>query len=803
MTADLLIVAAALLLYSISQLVPAARELRRPLAAGSSTSDTPVRVAVSATRPAFPPILWPPIIAVLVAIVGLAAPHLVPTDLTLSTHGATATLTVEGDAHTWSWPVARTVRLVPLDPSTHDWGIDGSQGLNSTTSTKDPQALATLAASPYGSFDQALYNEGGIDSLATASLNGHAIPAAPLATGLALPTNATLTLAIAHVEAPVHLVVTAGNGTMSTITIDRSGRSVSVSRDNTQPLSWYYPTAVLPHFVPVLGQIGQAALWALALYGVALLIARLLATPVVVRRLPDAHWTQSAPLWNVITGLAVTGSFLGTLWVTRAEYGGMPHIADTTAYVMQGRIVESGHIFGPVTPLPAAFGLPFFGIVNGHWVSQYAPGNGFVIAAGLVFGLLWLGPLVVAAGTVLLVSLIARRLYGRPAAGVAALLAALSPFHLFIAGSYLSHVPAAFFLTLSFYLLLRSDWGRNVRLAALSGASIGIALFCRELSAALWSLPLGMALLGVAVRRARRGGNKRARARPWLGVGAFAGAGAAFLLLYGLYNALATGSLTVSPRTLLNPIDRYGFGPGHGWWVTHTLAAGLVNLEQQMTGLSLEALGWPVGATFGAALLLLIVDRMRPIDVVVLALVVCVLAGTVGYFYNGVTYGPRYVYEALPPLLILIAGGLCALSRRLRDLLAAHGHDPRAAAPAVALVVAILFIPTATMVLPRHATFYNGYTAMSGAKALPLQQLYDGAPNGAVVAVSDGSTYANIVGSMNDPRNLFDTNRTSGTVWAQASSPADYAQLHAAFPHRTLYILSLDGSGYHVTPVRR
>jgi hypothetical protein len=92
---------------------------------------------------------------------------------------------------------------------------------------------------------------------------------------------------------------------------------------------------------------------------------------------------------------------------------------------------------------------------------------------------------------------------------------------------------------------------------------------------------------------------------------------------------------------------------------------------------------------------------------------------------------------------------------------------------------------------------------MSGAKVLPLQQLYDHAPNGAIVAVSDGGTYANIVGSMNDPRNLFDPNRTSGTLWAQATSPADYAQLRAAFPRRPLYILSLDGSGYHFTRAPR
>lgn len=805
MTAILIIVAIALLLYAISQLAPTWREWFSIRAANPALSGVPSHTDTVSIQSYAPHAWWPPVIAALIAILGLAAPHLIPTDITLTTHGPTATLSVEGEAHSWSWPAAHAVRLVSLDPATHDWGIDGSQGLDSSASTEDPEALAKLVASPYGTFDQSLYNEGGIDGVAAASLNGHAISAARLTAGVVLPTTATLDLAITHVEAPVHLVVTAGNGSGSTITIDRSGRSVSISSssDNTTLATWYYPTAALPHLAPVLGQVGQAALWALVLYGLTLLVARLLAASSVMSYVPAGKEMRHALLWNVAAGLCVVGSFLGTLWVTLAEYYGMPHIQDTNAYVMQGRILESGRLFGPESPVPSAFGLPFFGVMNGHWVGQYAPGNGLVIAAGLIFGFPWLGPVCLAAGTVLLISLIARRLYGRPAGAVAALLAALSPFHLFIAGSYLSHVPDAFFLTLSFYLLVRSEWGRYAWLAALGGASIGAALFCRELSALLWGVPLGVALLVVAVQRVRTGSGERGVLRPWLGVGAFVGGGIPFLLLYALYNALATGSATISPRSLINSTDRYGFGPGHGWWATHTLAAGLVNLEQQLTGLNLEALGWPVGATLGAVVLLFIVANTRPIDIVLCLLVACVLASTVGYFYNGVVYGPRYVYEALPPLLILIAGSLSALCGRLRAILVARSRDPRAAVPAVTLVVVLLFIPTVATVLPRHVAFYRGYTALNWAKVLPLQQLYDGAPNGGVVAVSDVWTYSNIVGNMTDPRNLFNTNRTNGTVWAQASAPADYARLRAAFPHRTLYILSLDGSGYHFIRARR
>ena len=107
---------------------------------------------------------------------------------------------------------------------------------------------------------------------------------------------------------------------------------------------------------------------------------------------------------------------------------------------------------------------------------------------------------------------------------------------------------------------------------------------------------------------------------------------------------------------------------------THTVAAGFVNLEQQLTGLNLEALGWPVGATLGAALLVWITGYTRPIDVLLSILAASVLVGTVGYFYNGVVYGPRYAYEALPPLLIVITGGLT-------DTMQARAQNPDGARP--------------------------------------------------------------------------------------------------------------------------
>src|SRR5262249_34463871 len=63
--------------------------------------------------------------------------------------------------------------------------------------------------------------------------------------------------------------------------------------------------------------------------------------------------------------------------------------------------------------------------------------------------------------------------------------------------------------------------------------------------------------------------------------------------IYILYNAFQTGDPLVAPRAIFNPADRYGFGEGIGFYGQHTLAAGLVVLDQLLTALLTTLYGWP------------------------------------------------------------------------------------------------------------------------------------------------------------------------------------------------------------------
>ena len=73
----------------------------------------------------------------------------------------------------------------------------------------------------------------------------------------------------------------------------------------------------------------------------------------------------------------------------------------------------------------------------------------------------------------------------------------------------------------------------------------------------------------------------------------------------------------------------------------------------------------------------------------------------VGYFYDGVLYGPRYVYEAFPPLLLLTGRGLHVLGEVAGDALE-RLRQPRLAGDVAAHALFIAFvIPDLLFYFPR------------------------------------------------------------------------------------------------------
>jgi hypothetical protein len=171
--------------------------------------------------------------------------------------------------------------------------------------------------------------------------------------------------------------------------------------------------------------------------------------------------------WMTSAAIPIASLIAAAVFVTAVRFGSfVAGGADSSGYVSQARLLRSGTIERPLalstevdwhekdrtlSPLgyrPAQAG--------GASVPAYPPGFPAMMAAAQVIGGERVGFYVVplcAAGTVLLVSLIGMRLAGPTAGLLSASLLASSPTFLFQAVQPMSDVPAAFWWTLSFYLL--------------------------------------------------------------------------------------------------------------------------------------------------------------------------------------------------------------------------------------------------------------------------------------------------------------------------------------------------------------
>ena len=148
----------------------------------------------------------------------------------------------------------------------------------------------------------------------------------------------------------------------------------------------------------------------------------------------------------------------------------------------QARIFAAGWLLAPLDPEWASFARvlqPYFvhvDEVRGLWASAYRPGHALLRAVALLAGAEPLLNPVLAAGSVLLLAHIARRIFpDRPAAPLlAAALLPASPQFVLMAGSGFSFTAHLFFALLWLALFLRSDLRGHAGAALVGAFAIGL-----------------------------------------------------------------------------------------------------------------------------------------------------------------------------------------------------------------------------------------------------------------------------------------------------------------------------------------
>jgi len=240
-------------------------------------------------------------------------------------------------------------------------------------------------------------------------------------------------------------------------------------------------------------------------------------------------------LFAVCTGLlALALSFA----VGELLYQGLYTNMDEIASAIQARYMASGRLAGPHLSFPEAWLVTNTLLVDEGWVSQYPPSHLAVMALFFRLGVPRLtGPILMGLMVWLLALSFPRLLPRHQAtARAAAILTALSPFMLFLAGGSLSHLTAGAAGAGVLYASLRARDGR---------AAWGLAVGC-AVGVMVGARPLIGLVLGIALPLTVWGPNLFGGRIRWVvrRVGATVLGGLPFAILLGSYNARLFGGLT-------------------------------------------------------------------------------------------------------------------------------------------------------------------------------------------------------------------------------------------------------------------
>ena len=405
--------------------------------------------------------------------------------------------------------------------------------------------------------------------------------------------------------------------------------------------------------------------------------------------------------------------------VAVVEFARNPQLIDTWAQYVQARTFAAGALTAPPPPSAAHFGILQMVTTPAGWFSQYPPVHPALLALGMTLGAAWLV-------TPLLAGLLPAAVYGlgrrggdESVARLAAGLTLLSPFAIAMDASAMNHLPAALGVAAGLALtpaIARGRTGAALAFGLLCGLTVGL----RPLDGVALAAVGGAALLIPLQRRAL-----------WTvaaaGLGGVAGA-----LPTLVFNALTTGSpFTFGYTVLYGAGHMLGFHAGP-WGVPLTPLRAVGLTANDANDLNTYLLEWPLPVTL---LIVAAVTDRRGLDPARrgAAAYLAVLVGLLFfYFHRDLLYGPRFLFSAVPAVLVLVAAGIVRLA-------ALDAPVPRVSArvgDVVAVATAVLVLQSAAWLAPQRL---RSYTAVGTVLALhPEDDARRAGLHHAVVVLRDG-----------------------------------------------------------------
>lgn len=326
-----------------------------------------------------------------------------------------------------------------------------------------------------------------------------------------------------------------------------------------------------------------------------------------------------------------------------------PEVGDSKCYSYHAKVVAGGDWIG--TEKPASFiNLCLRRIEGGGIVSQYPPGHILALAVGHTFGVPWIiNPLLVAL-SIVLIYLLGAAVFGERIGRLAGILSVLSPFVILMGTEFMHHSTALFGTMLFLYGMGRVIKREGFVFGVIAGTGLGVLLLTRPLSAVGIAVPA--ALYGLYLLRR----DWRAYL-PSLGTTGLLTIGATLFL--GYFNLETNGDVWLTGYEATqgashNPgfhVDPYGR--------PHTPLRGIEQVGSYVNVLHQWLFQGPFPMMLFMAAGFLVVDpKYRFWKMGLLVSFVSLLVAYVFAWNGDFFFGPRYLFEGVGIVLILIAYGI-------------------------------------------------------------------------------------------------------------------------------------------------
>lgn len=418
-----------------------------------------------------------------------------------------------------------------------------------------------------------------------------------------------------------------------------------------------------PRWLPYVGfgilyalALGRWLLWtppdivALAMYAAAMLVTVFVGERTALR-LRVGRW------WRIVPVVLAATMPVAAWW---GIFNGEVIDADALSQITQARLMITGHVVHDVPQLLRDVIQIVYATETVPSFSQYPPGHLVLMAGALALGL---APQVVniVGGGILVIATaaLARRVHGGHGL-VAGVMMATSPFFLVIAGEGMNHMTSAVCMA-GVALCLMPRRGARLASPGLWAAALAGALFA-------WSgitrpLPtMTQGAVWIAVWCAAVARNRAEASRLCGALGAFVAGGAGPLILAACYNLATTGDATTFGYQVHN-VAMHAMGFRASGPYPHMPGDALDHLAATLFSAWWHVGGWFIGSW------VLVAAAMRRWrghrgEVVLAMLCGAQLGAFAFYHFFDLFLGPRFQFEILPYVCVLLAAPIESALRR-------------------------------------------------------------------------------------------------------------------------------------------